>query len=217
MFQKKCFKHAARSGRKWEASYKDPMRWQREHSAGSVYRIASYHIAAEAEMGEPVAECDSESLSSAPPDPDAANLAGCSQDEEEDAEELRRRSAKAALAAMKELKRKRMPFARQAEASILAACISVRKRKKREADEQAELAEQLGRQRMLLAGAAIRVATFSSLQRFIVAQDGRADLYRAELQPGRSRARRGARTGGANRSRQCARSVREDCARRAGG
>ena len=94
------------------------MRRQREHSAGAVYSIAAYHISAAAEAGEPVAECDSESLGSAPPDPDAANLAGCWQNEEEDAEELKRRSAKAALAAKKELARKRMSFARQAEASI---------------------------------------------------------------------------------------------------
>ena len=71
-------------------------------------------------MGEPVAECDSESLGSAPPDPDAANLAGRWQDEEENAEELRRRSAEAALAAKKELKRKSKFLARQAEASIWA-------------------------------------------------------------------------------------------------
>ena len=153
--------------------------------------MAAFHIAAAAEPVEPLAEWDSESLGSAPPDPDAANLAGCWQDEEEDAEELRRRSAKAALAAKKKLNRKRMSFARQAEASNLAALIAERKRKKREADErpkreadeEVELAEQLDRQRVLLAGADIRAATFSSLQRLIAAEDGRADLYRAELSP----------------------------------
>ena len=45
------------------------------------------------------------------------------------------------------------------------------------------MAEQLDGQRMLLAGADIRAATFSSLQRLIVDHDGRADLYRAELSP----------------------------------
>ena len=39
------------------------------------------------------------------------------------------------------MKRKRKSFARQSEASILAACISESKRKKREADEESELAE----------------------------------------------------------------------------
>ena len=58
-----------------------------------------------------------------------------------------------------------------------------KKRAEREADEEAELAEQLDRQRMLLAGAAIRATTFSSLKRLIVAQDGRADPYGAELSP----------------------------------
>ena len=145
--------------------------------------MAAFHIAAAAEPVEPVAECDSESLGSAPPDPDAATLAGCWQDKEEDAEELRRRSAEAALAAKKELNRKRMSFARQAEASNLAALIAERKRKKREADEEAELAEQLDRQRILLAGADIRAASIASMQAVIAAEDGRAYLYRAELSP----------------------------------
>ncbi len=79
-------------------------------------------------------------LGSPPPDTDAANLAGCWQEDEDDAEELRQRSAKAALDAKKELTRKRMSFARQAEAFIWAARIAERKRKKRaerEADEEA--------------------------------------------------------------------------------
>ena len=58
------------------------MRRRREHSAGAVYRIAAYYIAAVAEPVEPLAEWDSESLGSAPPD--AAYLAGCWQEEEED-------------------------------------------------------------------------------------------------------------------------------------
>ncbi len=53
------------------------MRRQRDHNAGAVYRMAAFRIAAAAEPVEPLAEWDSESLGSAPPDPDAANLAGC--------------------------------------------------------------------------------------------------------------------------------------------
>ncbi len=51
--------------------------------------MAAFHIAAAAEPVELLAEWDSESLGSAPPDPDTANLAGCWQEEEENAEELR--------------------------------------------------------------------------------------------------------------------------------
>ena len=171
-------------GNDWLKNRADPNARQAEHRDMSQARM----LLAFATSAMPVDPDDWEivSLGTAAPNSEAAKIPECWEAADSGTIELRRlRVCEASRAKERDRGRARRLFLK-GEADKAAAVRHSELRRKRAADAEAveaEEAEERRHRQLVLARADTRAASIASMQAVIVAEDGRVELYRAELSP----------------------------------